>query len=122
MVWNRIAAALGLASMPAIAADKTPWPDLPKIGFMTGRPATIEDAKQRSAIFSMDGGSKGAVPITIPQYAIWTDEHGAKHPMILVQAERAPDGMVMAGLRGFDGSEAVVTMPEVTLLGTKKPR
>ena len=69
----------------------------------------------------MNGGSKGALPIDIPQYVVWKDEHGSKHPMILVQAERAPDGTEMAGLRGFDGSETVAIMAEITLLGTKKP-
>ncbi len=69
----------------------------------------------------MDGKSLGAIPITIPQYVWWSDEDGTKHPMILVQAERAPDGIEIVGLRDFDGQETVATLPELELLGTKKP-
>ncbi len=59
--------------------------------------------------------------LPIPQYVLWSDEHGAKHPMILVQAEKAPDGQTIVGLRDFSGQGTVATLPEVELLGTKKP-
>ena len=97
------------------------WPDLPTTGFTKDRAATIEDAKNGNAVFSMDGKSNGAIHVTIPQYVLWTDEQGEKHPMILVQAEKAPNGMEIVGLRNFEGKETVATMPEITLLGTKKP-
>lgn len=69
----------------------------------------------------MAGGSLGPLAVQIPQYAYWTDEEHQKHPMIVVQAEKAPDGSEILGLRGFDGSETVATLAEVQLLGTKKP-
>jgi hypothetical protein len=69
----------------------------------------------------MNGQGKGALPIEVPQYVLWTDDKGNKHPMILVQAEKAPDNSDIVGLRDFYGKETVATMPEVTLLGTKKP-
>ena len=117
----RVAVLFGISAVPS-AFERTAWPDLPKRGYIVGRVATVEDAKRGDAVFSTNGADGDAVQVVIPQYAIWTDEHGAKHPMILVQAKRAPDGMEMAGLRGLDGSETVATMPEVKLLGTKKPR
>ena len=97
------------------------WPELPTRGFTVGRAATVEDAKSGNAVFSMNGQSKGAIALLIPQYVYWTDEHGVKHPMILVQAEHAPDGTQIVGLRDFQGHETVGTLPELTLLGTKKP-
>ena len=30
--------------------------------------------------------------------------------------------MELVGLRAFDGTEAAATLPEITLLGTKKPK
>jgi hypothetical protein len=120
-LFVRLAAALGLAASPALAGDKVNWPDLPTSGFMTGRPATVEDAKQGNAVFSMDGKRSGVLPVVIPQYVWWSDEQGKKHPMILVQAEQALDGTKIVGLRDFAGSETVATMPELELLGTKKP-
>ena len=72
-------------------------------------------------MFSMNGGSKGALPVAIPQYVLWKDANGISHPMILVQAEIAPDGSEIVGLKDFNGGETVATLPEVTLLGTQKP-
>jgi hypothetical protein len=104
-----------------MAGQDMRWPDLPSKGYLAGRPASLGDAKAGNAVFSMDGGSKGALPVAIPQYVLWKDEQGTSHPMILVQAERAPDGSDILGLRDLVGGEMVVTMPEVTLLGTEKP-
>ena len=111
---------LGLATSPAQGGEKMIWPDLPKTAFTAGRVASVEDAKQGNAVFSMDGKSGGALPLSIPQYAWWTDETGAKHPMVLVQAELAPDGTKVVGLRDFAGQETVATLAEIQLLGTKK--
>ncbi|VVT06887.1 conserved exported hypothetical protein [Sphingomonas sp. EC-HK361] len=118
---GRLATMLGLAASPALAGEGITWPDLPTTGFVVGRTATVEDAKKGNATFSMDGKSQGALPIAIPQYVWWTDETGSKHPMILVQAELAPDGTKIVGLRDFGGEGTVATLLEVELLGTKKP-
>ena len=118
----RVAALLGFVATPSIASDQAVWPDLPKTGFISGKPATVEDAKQGNAAFSLDGRSKGALPLIIPQYVRWTDEQGVSHPMILVQAEEAPDGTKIVGLRDFSGQETVATLAEIELLGTMKPR
>ena len=118
----RLAVVFGFAATPVLAAGDVVWPDLPRTGFIVGRAATVDDAKTGNAVFSTNGTGGGSVAITIPQYVYWSDEHGAKHPMILVQAEQAPDGSTIVGLRDFNGAESVATLPEVQLLGTKKPK
>ena len=110
---------LGIVSTSAVAGAGQ-WPELPEKEFISGKPATEQDISDHRAIFSMAGQSQGPLSIEIPQYALWIDEKGAEHPMILVQAERAPDGSEIVGLRGFDGSETVATLPEVKLLGKQK--
>lgn len=70
----------------------------------------------------MDGKSEGALDIAVPQYALWSDEQGQKHPVVLVQAEQAPGGMKIVGLLKSDGSYAAATLPELELLGTEKPQ
>jgi hypothetical protein len=97
------------------------WPALPSGGFLTGRAAEPHDVENGDAVFSMDGKSAGHIDIEIPQYALWTDENGQKHPVVVVQAERAPTGLEIVGLLMPDGSHAAATMPELKLLGTRKP-
>ena len=95
------------------------WPELPQSGFITGRVATTEDVNQGQAIFSMDGKSLGPIDIEIPQYAMWRDEAGTEHPVIVTQAEEAPNGLQIVGLMRLDGQVMAATLPEVRLLGTK---
>ena len=116
-----VLAFLTLSSGSFANGENIVWPDLPTTGFLNGRTATVDDAKNGNAVFSMNGQSAGVLPLTIPQYVEWTDENGQKHPMILVQAEKGPDGTEIVGLRDFQGKDTVATLPELTLLGTKKP-
>ena len=97
------------------------WPQLPSSGFIAGRSATKTDVEAGQAVFSMDGKSEGPLQIAIPQYALWTDEEGHTHPVVVVQAERAPGGMEIVGLLNADGSYAAATLPELKLLGTDRP-
>ncbi len=71
-------------------------------------------------MFSTNGASKLS-PIKVPQYAYWRDEQGVKHPRIIVQAEEAPGGLTIVGLRDLGDAESVATLPEMELLGVKKP-
>ncbi len=96
------------------------WPALPTDGFVTGRAAANDEVDSGQAVFSMDGQGR-PIAIAIPQYAFWTDEDGNEHPVIVVQAERAPTGMEIVGLLMPDGSHTVATMPELKLLGKEKP-
>jgi hypothetical protein len=109
------------AIMLGSSADPSGWPDLPTTAFISGRPATVADAEQGNAAFSMDGQAKSALEIDIPQYAWWTDENGSRHPVIVIQAEEAPDGTKIIGLLKPDGQHMVATGPELTLLGKSKP-
>ena len=114
-------AAFVALSTGCLAESKMAWPELPTAGFLTGRSATVTDVDAGKAVFSMDGKSQGPLKIAIPQYAIWTDEYGTSHPVVVVQAEEAPGGMQIVGLLKPDGSHAAATMPELQLLGTQKP-
>ena len=110
-----------LLSTTGYAEEKVTWPELPKTGFVTGRVATKDDVDSGQAIFSMDGQSLGPVAIKIPQYAMWKDKEGIEHPVIVTQAEKAPNGMQIVGFKTLDGQDMAGTMPEVRLLGSKKP-
>ena len=89
------------------------WPQLPSSGFLSGRAATNADVEGGQAVFSMDGKSEGALPIAIPQYALWTDESGAAHPVVVVQAEKAPGGLEIVA-PAPDKSWGVGNLPTVT--------
>lgn len=118
---KKLMALLGLTATVAVAGKPFVWPDLPTTGFIVGRAASVEDTGNGNAAFSLDGKSAGPIAIAIPQYALWKDENGVDHPVIVIQAETAPDGLQIVGLRNLDGLETVATMPEITLLGAKKP-
>ncbi len=117
---NILATVLGFGAATVSTAG-APWPDLPSNGFIEGRLATVDDVKRGDAVFAQQAGGTIALNIVIPQYALWRDEKGTPHPMIVVQAEQGPDRSEIVGLRGFDGSETVATLGEVKLLGTRKP-
>ena len=97
------------------------WPELPTTGFITGRTATIDDVKAGQAAFSAQGGNEGTLQIVIPQYAIWIDESGTGYPVVVIQAERGPNGLQIVGLLNSDGSHSLATLAELELLGTEKP-
>ena len=98
------------------------WPELPNTGFIFGRVATTDDVADGTAVFSMNGQSLGPIDLIIPQYAILHDaDSGTDEPVILLQAESAPNGMSIAGFQKSDGSFAAAALLELTLLGTEKP-
>jgi len=97
------------------------WPELPASGFIEGRVATKADVESGQAIFSMDGQSLGPVEMEIPQYAMWRDDQGNEHRVIVVQAEEAPNGMQFVGFKTLDGQDMAATLPELRLLGSSKP-
>jgi hypothetical protein len=110
-----------LLSIAGNTENEMTWPDLPESGFIAGRAATKDDVASGQAVFSMDGQSLGPVDIDIPQYAMWTDENGVEHPVIVTQAERAPNDMQIIGFKTLGGRYTAAMMPEVRLLGSKKP-
>ena len=109
-----------------MAANPVVWPDLPKDGFVKGRPATQEDAKLGNAAFAIEVGGKVAgkpLDIEIPQYAIHVeDKTGKETPVIIIQAEEG-NGIKAIGYKVVGTSEiGVCLLRELRLLGTTKPR
>jgi hypothetical protein len=102
------------------AANSSDWPPLPSKGFIAGRAAQQDDLGKGDAVFvSMVNNVVVGKPIaiSIPQYARLRE---TREKVILVQAEETK-GIGIFGIRGLDGKEAVVTEPEVELLGTERP-
>jgi hypothetical protein len=108
------------------AAAAIRWPDLMKIGHVTGRVATQDDVNAGNAAFAIRDidGHPGAKPIrlTIPQYAMYVDrDTGHEVPVVVIQAEDRA-GAKLAGFRlvARDGVGACL-LSELRLLGTKRP-
>jgi hypothetical protein len=103
------------------------WPTLPTMGFIAGRPATVDDVDKGSAVFCQqadDAEQSEPFDVEVPQYAIWHEADEADVPAILVQAERHitdPDGEAVFGLRTLEGREVVANSGEVSLLGEQVP-
>lgn len=108
--------------------QKAEWPTLQLSQFVRGRAATVADMDSGHAVFcqqSSDGSLASPWPLEVPQYALWRKEDDTEVPSILVQAEAHildPDGEPLLGLRFTDGSTAVASGGEVTLLGVARPR
>lgn len=108
---------------PSLAGSaKTDWPDLPRSGFIVGRPATPDEAATGKAPFSLAQGGHGIIPVAIPQYVYFKDASGTLHPAILLQAEKGPNGTEFAGIKLIDGTKRIVPFPHLILLGTAKPK
>lgn len=121
MKFKILAYAVLLLSTACHAEDSMGWPELPTSGFISGKVATTDDVAAGRAVFSQQGGSSSPIDMEIPQYALWTDDSGNEHPVIVVQAEHGPNGMEIVGLIAADGSHAVATLPELELLGNEMP-
>lgn len=93
---------------PIAAAD---WQSTPCI---VGRAATEADVKAGCAVFYVKGDSAPA-PINLPCCAIQTLDCGAEQPVVVVQAEKIPDGTLL-GVRPLTGGNGVCQDYEVRLL------
>lgn len=99
------------------------WPTLPTTGFISGRPATQRDVADGNAGFSAEVAGEvigHPLPITIPQYAIWTDGNGRKVPVVIIQAELARN-LEIFGLKLANGESVICTRAELVLLGQDLP-
>lgn len=124
-MWMGLLSLLALSQQGAVAGAVR-WPDLIRVGHVTGRVATTDDVKAGNAAFAIQNGDghPGSKPIrlTIPQYAIYMDrDTGHEVPVIVIQAEDRA-GVKLAGFR-IVGSEGVgaCLLSELRLLGTKRP-
>jgi hypothetical protein len=115
--------ALGISGIHMSYAGNPQWPPLPAKAFISGRAANEQDIKDGNAIFVAKIGGTiigKPLPVTVPQYAYWTDGSGEKVPVIIVQAEEAI-GMQLFGFRDASGADYAATGPEIELLGTRIP-
>jgi hypothetical protein len=100
------------------------WPELPKEGFISSRPASPDDIAAGNAVFVLEAGGKvigKPIDIEIPQYAYHVDgKTGKKTPGIIIQAEHA-QGKQIVGMRALDGTEIAGLFREYELLGTERP-
>lgn len=96
---------------PLDAAD---WRSTPAI---VGRSATEADVAAGIAVFYVPSGSKPH-SISLPACAVHHDaESGRATPVIVIQAEVAPDGGdVVLGVRPLDGGNMVCMLSEVVFL------
>jgi hypothetical protein len=87
------------------------WHSVPCI---EGRAATEADVKAGHAVFFVDGHSEAA-PVKLPQCAIQTLDDGEELPVVVIQAEVAPYGVVL-GVRPLAGGNGMCGANEVTFL------
>jgi hypothetical protein len=95
------------------------WPPLPSKAFIKGRAATKADVDRGRAVFILDDGGKivgRPIEMTIPQYGYFKDDRVF---VIVIQAEKAPDGRRFIGAKTFDGKTMVGLLDGLELLGTK---
>lgn len=108
--------------VPAIGySQEVKWPELPSVGFISGRAATQKDLEAGNAVFVSQVGEVvigTPLKIEIPQYAYHL-ENGKKTPVIIVQAEVAKNNTII-GARNLNGGELVGLLNEFELLGTIK--
>jgi len=81
---------------------------------VVGRPATEADVVAGSAVFYVPG-EPAAAPMTIPCCAFQSLEDGSEQPVVIVQAEIAPHGIIL-GVRPLSGGSGVCMATEVRLL------
>ena len=98
-------------------------PDLITVGFIAGRAADADDVRGGRAVFHTNGTGGAAALVEIPQYALLIEEPGNQVPVILVQAEHAPqEQTVIVGLRGASGRAIIARIDDLQLLGRNRPK
>lgn len=91
--------------------DTTQWRAVPCI---VGRSATEEDVAAGQAVFYVHGYSE-AVQFNLPCCGFQLVEDGSEEPVIVIQAERSPHGVIL-GVRPLGGGNSVCMETEVRLL------
>ena len=81
---------------------------------VTGRAASEADVLAGRAVFYIEGDS-AAAPVQIPCCAIQTLDDGSEQPVVIVQAELGPDG-ILFGVRPLSGGNGICLSNEVHLL------
>ena len=81
---------------------------------VSGRVATEADVKAGTAVFFVQGDSQAA-PMNLPQCAMQTLGDGATVPVVVIQAEIGPSGVIL-GIRHLSGGNGICLAQEVELL------
>ncbi|AYO97022.1 hypothetical protein Xcom_20345 [Xanthomonas axonopodis pv. commiphoreae] len=81
---------------------------------MARRPATEADVIEGRAVFYIPGGSE-PVDFTLPCCALQRLESGESEPVVVVQAEHGPSGVIL-GVRPLCGGNGICMLSEVELL------
>ena len=81
---------------------------------ISGRAATEADVAEGLAVFFVQGESTAA-SMRLPCCAIQLLEDGSAVPVVIIQAEHAPSGIVL-GVRPLSGGNSVCLESEVQLL------
>ena len=91
--------------------DKDAWAATPHVA---GRPATEADVIAGRAVFYVPGDS-AAADLELPCCALQRLESGKKEPVVVVQAEQGPNGIIL-GVRPLGGGNGLCMLSEVELL------
>jgi hypothetical protein len=87
------------------------WPEVPAT---KNRLADENDVREGRAVFYQIGEAAVAIwPAGLPALAVLTNEEGRRIPVVVIQAERSPNGRTIAGARYFDGGNLVCTAEEL---------
>lgn len=81
---------------------------------LSGRIATEDDVTAGTAVFYIQGESS-PVSMSLPCCAYQRLENGTEQPVVIVQAEHAPHGIVL-GVRPLNGGNSICLATEVRLL------
>jgi hypothetical protein len=88
--------------------DATRWREVP---FVSARIATEADVASGAAVFYIQGESEPE-SITLPACAIQKLDDGSTEQVIVIQAEKTPDGVYL-GVRPLVGGNGICTIEEV---------
>lgn len=96
------------------AFEMQTWRDLPHV---SGRLGTEADVQEGRAVFFLAGCDEPAIPhdMPLPACAIHHDEAGESLPVVVIQAERSGD-RVIVGFRYPPGGNGIATLNELELV------
>lgn len=103
-------------------AGEQEYPPLPTEGFVSGRIAVQEDVTNGDAAFATlpeQHVVRQAVPIPVPQYAIYRG--GDEHKLVFVIQVEKVNGKVTIGARPPEGGDVVIGTPQDFMLLGKTP-
>lgn len=83
--------------------------------YIAGRPATEADVIAGLAVFYAPNATTAAASMSLPCCAYQQLEDGSEQPVVVIQAELAPEGIIL-GVRPLSGGNSICLVTEVRLL------